>query len=105
MGIKESRDALLSTAAGWDGVADEFNRARLEMRKGLDRGSEFGLLATSAGIGTQHDQFIRDVVDALRVGRQTMRSIADALVDTAKDFGATDSDVADTFHNPDGTPR
>lgn len=105
MGIKESREALIATAAGWDGVADEFNRARDEMVKGLGRGSEFGLLATSAGIGTQHDKFIRDVVDALGVGRKTMRSIADALVATAEDFGATDTDVADTFHNPDGTPR
>lgn len=41
---------------------------------------------------------------ALNSGQQTMMDIAQALIDTAKDFGATDTSVADTFHNEDGTP-
>ena len=31
--------------------------------------------------------------------------MGDILRAIAEDFGATDLDVADTFHNPDGTPQ
>jgi hypothetical protein len=105
MGIKEDRDALVQAAAGWEGVATEIVGARLDVMRGRGRGSEFGLLATSAGIGEAHDTFIESVLNALLTGQQTMFEIAAALQATAQDFGATDEDVADTFHNPDGTPR
>jgi hypothetical protein len=105
MGIKEDRDALVQAAAGWEGVATEIVGARLDVMRGRGRGSEFGLLATSAGIGEAHDAFIESVLNALLTGQQTMFEIAAALQATAQDFGATDEDVADTFHNPDGTPR
>jgi hypothetical protein len=105
MGIKEDRDALVQAAAGWEGIATELVGARLDIMRGRGRGSEFGLLATSAGIGDAHDTFIDSVFDALLTGQQTMFDIAAALRATARDFGATDQDVADTFHNPDGTPR
>jgi hypothetical protein len=103
-GLKEDRDALLKAAGGFEGVAAEFTRAHGLMQKGESRGSEFGLLATSAGIGTAHDEFVSDMVTALNSGMQAMKDISQALIDTAKDFGATDTAVADTFHNPDGTP-
>ena len=105
MGIKEDRDALMQAAAGWEGIATEFVGARIDVMRGRGRGSEFGLLATSAGIGEAHDTFIDSVFDAMLTGQQTMFDIAAALRATARDFGATDQDVADTFHNPDGTPR
>ena len=105
MGIKEDRDALVQAAAGWEGIATELVGARLDIMRGRGRGSEFGLLATSAGIGDAHDTFIDSVFDALLTGQQSMFDIAAALRATARDFGATDQDVADTFHNPDGTPR
>lgn len=105
MGIKEDRDALMQAAAGWEGIATEFVGARLNIMRGRGRGSEFGALASAAGIDTAHDTFIDSVFDALLTGQQTMFDIAAALQATALDFGATDQDVADTFHNPDGTPR
>jgi hypothetical protein len=105
MGIKEDRDALVQAAAGWEGIATELVGARLNLMRGRGRGSEFGALATAAGIDEAHDTFIDSVFDALLTGQQTMFDIAAALQATAQDFGATDQDVADTFHNPDGTPR
>jgi hypothetical protein len=104
MTLKADRDALIEAAAGWQGVASEFSSARLSMLTGDGRGSEFGGLATLAGINTQHDTFITDMLAALSSGQQTMSDIAQALIDTATDFGATDTSVADTFHNEDGTP-
>ena len=104
MTLKADRDALIQAAAGWDGIATEIIGARLDLWTGEGRGSEFGGLATLAGINTQHDTFITDMLAALLTGQQTMWDIANALTDTAKDFGATDTNVADTFHNEDGTP-
>ena len=105
MGIKEDRDALVQAAAGWEGIATELVGARLDIMRGRGRGSEFGLLATSANIGEAHDDFIESMFQAMLTAQQTMFDIAAALQATAQDFGATDQDVADTFHNPDGTPR
>ncbi|WP_426247069.1 type VII secretion target [Nocardioides sp. LHG3406-4] len=102
MGLKASRDALIAAAAGLDGVAAELNNARTKVMRGDGRGSEFGSLAES--IQEPHDTFITSMLDALAQGDKVMREIADALQATAKDYGATDTAVADTFHNPDGTP-
>lgn len=104
MTLKADRDALINAAAGWQGIATEFASARTDMLTGDGRGSEFGGLATLAGIDTQHDTFVTEMLAALNSGQQTMLDIAQALIDTAKDFGATDTHVADTFHNEDGTP-
>ena len=102
MGLKENRAALIAAAAGLDGVGAELNRARTKLERGDGRGSEFGALALS--IQQPHDTFITSMLDALAHGDKVMRGIADALQATAKDYGATDTSVADTFHNPDGTP-
>lgn len=105
MTLKADRDSLLEAAAGWQGVAAEFKGAKADMMRGDGRGSEFGGLATLANIDTQHNDFVTAMIAALSTGQQTMSDIAQALIDTAKDFGATDTDIADTFHNPDGTPK
>jgi hypothetical protein len=105
MTLKVNRDALIRTAAGWDAVGQEFWTARSDMATGDGRGSQFGFLANSAGIDTQHNTFVTSMMDALEQGHKAMKDIAQALRDTATDFGATDTTVGDTFHNPDGTPR
>lgn len=104
MTLKAQRDSLIAAAAGWQGVASDFANAKAEMALGDDRGSAFGGLATLAKIDSQHNDFVAAMIAALSTGQQTMSDIAQALIDTAKDFGATDTDVADTFHNTDGTP-
>lgn len=104
MTLKADRDALIEAAAGWQGVANEFAKAKTDLSLGDGRGSAFGGLATLANINTQHDDFVSDMIAALSNGRQTMSDIAQALIDTARDFGATDTDVSDTFHGSDGTP-
>lgn len=103
MTIRESRAALVSAAAGVDAVAQELGTARTDVSRGDGRGSEFGLLA--AGIPANHDTFIDQMIAALGEGRTVMNDLAQALRDTASDFGATDTSVADEFHDPDGTPR
>lgn len=105
MGIKEDRETLLKAAGGWNGVGAEVSRAKGLVTVGEDGGFAFGGLAVLAGIDAAHNEFITDMVAALHKGNQTMTDIAQALIDTAKDFGATDTTVADTFHNPDGTPK
>lgn len=105
MTLKASRDALVSCAAGWDGIAKELEAAREAIRRGDGKGSEFGWFASRAGIDKAHDTFIDSMIDALTQGAKHTREIGDALRNTAKDFGATDLSVADEFHNPDGTPR
>jgi hypothetical protein len=105
MTLEADLDALVKVSAGWDGVADEVQTAQSELAPGSGMGSEFGWFASRAGIDLQHDQFIADMMDALATGNTKLHSIAEALRSTATDFGATDTRVADEFHNPDGTPR
>lgn len=102
--MRADLEALVKAAAGWDGVAQEVRTAREELSTGNGRGSEFGWFASRAGIDTEHDQFISSMIDAMATGSTKLGDVAQALRDTAKDFGATDLDVADEFHNPDGTP-
>lgn len=105
MTLKASREALVATAAGWDGVATELEIARAAIRRGDGKGSEFGWFASRAGIDDAHDAFIDSMIDALTQGAKHTRAVGDALRNTAKDFGATDLSVRDEFHNADGTPR
>jgi hypothetical protein len=105
MTLEADRDALVAAAAGWDGVADEVVAAQMLLWDGYSQGAQFGWFATRAGIDTQHDQFINSMIDAMSTGSAKIRTIAEALRSTAEDFGATDTSVADEFHNPDGTPR
>lgn len=105
MTLEASRDALIATAAGWEGVADEILAAQRELWAGNGQGAQFGWFANRAGIDTEHDTFITSMIDALATGSAKVREVADALRSTAQDFGATDTSVADEFHHPDGTPR
>ena len=105
MTLEADRSALVAAAAGWDGVADEIVTAQMKLWAGDGQGAQFGWFANRAGIDTQHDQFISSMIDAMATGSAKVREIADALRRTAEDFGATDTSVADQFHNPDGTPR
>lgn len=105
MTLEASRDALVSCAAGWDGVAKELEEARSLIRRGDGKGSEFGWFASRAGIDAAHDTFIDSMIDALTQGAKHTREIGTALRETAKDFGATDVTVKDDFHNLDGTPK
>jgi len=104
MTLEADLDALVKVAAGWDGVAGEMQTAQADLATGNGMGSEFGWFASRAGIDVQHDQFIADMIDALATGSAKLHSIAEALRSTATDFGATDTHVADEFHNSDGTP-
>lgn len=105
MAIRADRDTLVAAAAGWDGIGEELSNAVSELLVCLGRGYEFGWFGQRAGIDSQHDQFATAMVDALSDGSYRMKQIAEAIRATAKDFGATDTSVADSFHNPDGTPR
>lgn len=105
MTLKANRDALIEAAAGWDGIGNELTRAYYDIVGESGAGTAFGFFAQRAGIDTEHDDFIGAMVAALLDGGSRMREMGDLLRETAKDFGATDLDVADTFHNPDGTPR
>ncbi len=105
MELKEDRDALIAAAAGWDGIAIELGNARNDLLGHEHEGSEFGWFASRAGIPEKHNTFIAAMMAALLDGVHRANDIADALRNTAKDFGATDVSVADTFHNADGTPR
>jgi hypothetical protein len=105
MTLEASRDALVSCAAGWDGIAKELEAAREEIRKGDGKGSQFGWFATRAGIDTAHNTFIDSMIDALTQGAKHTREVGTALRGAAKDFGATDLTVVDDFHNLDGTPK
>lgn len=105
MTLEADRNALIAAAAGWDGVADEIVNAQRELWEGHGQGAQFGWFANRAGIDTQHDQFISSMIDAMSTGSAKIREIAEALRHTAEDFGATDTTVADEFHNLDGTPR
>ncbi len=105
MTLAADRQKMLQAAAGWDRIADELRRAKGNVSPHQTGGDEFGLLAEAAGIPAEHDAFIEQMTAALHQGAQQADDIAQALRDTAKDFGATDLDVADTFHRADGTPR
>ena len=105
MTLEADRHALVTTAAGWDGVADEVLTAQQMLWTGSGHGSQFGWFASRAGIDTEHDTFISSMIDAMATGSAKLHEIADALRRTAEDFGATDTTLADQFHNPDGTPR
>ena len=105
MGLKASRDALIAAAAGWDGIGQEVSDAQMELWTGSGKGSQFGWFATRAGIDAEHDTFISSMIDAMANGTYRMKQVAEAIRETAKDFGATDTSVADSFHNLDGTPR
>ena len=105
MTLEADRGALVAAAAGWDGVADEVVAAQMELWSGNGQGAQFGWFANRAGIDSQHDQFITAMIDAMSTGSAKVREIAEALRRTAEDFGATDTSVADEFHNEDGTPR
>lgn len=105
MTLEADREAMIRAAAGWVGVGGELGRARGLAARGDARGVAFGALAQAAGIDGQHDRFIGEMLDCLAQGRATMNAVADALRSTARDFGATDTAAADTFHQPDGTPR
>lgn len=105
MSLKASRSTMVAVAAGWDGVAEELGLAQGEISPGDHQGSAFGLFAQRAKIDKEHDAFIAAMIDAMGTGKKKAEAIADALRETAKDFGATDTDVADSFHHPGGTPR
>lgn len=105
MTLKADREALVACAAGWDGIAKELEAARELIRRGDERGSEFGWFASRAGIDTAHNTFINSMIDALTQGAKHTREVGSALRHTAKDFGATDLSVKDEFHHLDGTPR
>lgn len=105
MTLKANRDALIEAAAGWDGIGNELTRAYMDIIGESGAGMAFGWFAQRADIHTEHDTFIGDMAAALLDGASRMREMGDILRDIAEDFGATDVDVADTFHNPDGTPQ
>lgn len=103
--MKAELEALVASAAGWDGVADEVSSAQMMLWRCNGGGSQFGWFAARAGIDGEHDQFATAMIDAMASGTATLRDMARALRQTAKDFGVTDTDVADEFHDLDGTPR
>ena len=105
MTLANDREKMLQAAAGWDRIADELRRAQGSVSPHQAGGQEFGFLAEAAGIPAQHDRFIEQMTTALHRGAAQADDIAQALRDTAQDFGATDLEVADTFHRTDGTPR
>jgi hypothetical protein len=105
MTLRADYDELVKAAAGWDGVGEELRIARAIALNGEGNGSAFGYLACKAHIGTQHDTFLASMTDALAQGERRMQTIADLLRKAARDFGATDLHVRDTFHHLDGTPR
>jgi len=105
MTLRADLDELVKAAAGWDGVADELNVARKIALNGEGYASAFGFLARRAKIAEEHDTFLASMTDALAHGERRTQTIADLLRKTARDFGATDLSVADTFHRQDGTPR
>lgn len=104
MVMKASLQALTEAAAGWDGIGLELHNAYSDIVGYENSGSKFGWYADRAGIPQQHDTFIAAMADALLAGEKVMNDVADALRDVAKDFGATDLEVKDTFHKLDGTP-
>lgn len=104
MALEAHLEDMVEAAAGWDGVSAEVSTASLELWAGNSMGHQFGWFAQRAGIDTQHDQFIRDMISAMSNGVYQLHCMAEALRHTAKDFGATDVSVADEFHNADGTP-
>ena len=95
MAASRSRGAILNPDSA----------AQSELWSGNGQGAQFGWFANRDGIDSQHDQFITAMIDAMATGSAKVREIADALRRTAEDFGATDTSVADEFHNEDGTPR
>ena len=105
MTLKADLDELVKAAAGWDGVGEELRAARAIALNGDGSGSAFGYLASKAKIADQHDTFLTSMTDALAQGERRVQAIADLLRKTARDFGATDLNVRDTFHHLDGTPR
>lgn len=105
MTLETSRDALVSCAAGWDGVAKELEAARELIRRGDGKGSEFGWFASRAGIDSAHNTFIDSMIEALTQGAKHTREVGAALRCAAQDFGATDLRVGDDFHHLDGTPK
>ncbi|MCW2853265.1 MAG: hypothetical protein JWM84_2929 [Nocardioides sp.] len=104
MTLQASLEDLLEAAAGWDGVSDEVSTASMELWTGSGQGHQFGWFAQRAGIDSQHNQFISSMISAMSNGVYQLHCVAEALRHTAKDFGATDTSVADEFHNADGTP-
>ncbi|MXG89499.1 hypothetical protein [Nocardioides flavescens] len=102
--LKADRDALDEAAAGFYGIAAELTKACESIRRGEGRGSEFGWFASRAGIDSAHDTFIADMITALEAGAQRQTQIGDIIRGIAQDFGDTDAEQADRYHNPDGTP-
>ena len=98
MTLEADLDAMVRAAAGVAGVAGEVGLARTHAAYGEGKGHEFGFYAQRAGIDDQHDRFIGAMVDALGDGRQRLTRIAEIVQDIAREFGATDVDVADEFH-------
>lgn len=105
MVMEASLDALVQAASGWEGVRLEVDRAEDDLAGNQTGGDAFGWFADRAGIPAAHDKFIADMLDALAGGMKALNAMAASLRDTAKDFGETDLDVRDEFHNLDGTPR
>ena len=103
--VKEDALHLAQAAAGWDGVSDELGSARLDIAWYQNSGSNFGWFATRAHIDTQHNNFIKTMIDALDQGGDVTTKIANTIRDIATDFGNTDNNVSDQFHNVDGTPK
>ncbi len=102
--IKAAVEALVQAGSGWEGVGDECGDAWLKIVGKQSSGHNFGWFAERAHIPAAHDKFITAMTEALLSGVSQMYTMARAIQDTAKEFGATDVDVADTFHNLDGTP-
>jgi len=105
MTLRASRSTMVAVAAGWEGIADELERARGRLVACRGHGKAFGWFAERADIDKDHETFNEAMIAALSSGSARARQIADALRATAKDFGATDLDVADGFHTLTGQPR
>ena len=103
--MRAELDALVAAAAGWDGVAAELQEARSRLQVGEGNGGQFGWFAHRAGIDSEHDRFVTSMIEALEAGQKSLRDMAEVLRRTAQDLGATDTEVADDFHDLDGTPR
>ncbi|HWI42676.1 MAG TPA: hypothetical protein VNS81_03600 [Nocardioides sp.] len=95
---------LVNAAEGWQGIGLELGQAYLDIISYSASGESFGWYADRAGIPAQHDKFLTAMADALIDGQKAMNAVAHGLREVARDFGATDLDVKDKFHNPDGTP-
>jgi hypothetical protein len=90
-------EALVDAAWEFQYVAEQLRIAKGHADDGDGKGSAFGLLLNTTGMGGKHDRHIAQMTAALAAGIREANRFHTTLVTIARHFGATDAEISARF--------